>query len=122
MKAKKKAKTETVTTFQIRQGDVLVTDVIPPPAIDEAHAASRDDRGRVVLAAGEVTGHHHAIKERGVSLLRAEGVHDAVLTVGKEMAWLVHEEHGQIAIPTGRYTVRIQREWSDESSARPVQD
>jgi hypothetical protein len=114
----------------IRQGDVLV---MRHPGVVGCRGSKqlrdegwkdqpRDGQGRVVLAAGEVTGHHHAIHAPGVCFLRKEGVSDAVMTVGGGAnAELVHEEHSTIAIPSGRFVVRIQREWGGEV-ARRVED
>lgn len=108
---------QTKKKFMARQGDVLIEQLDSRP---EGHwkEVPRDDLGRVILAAGEATGHHHAIRAPGVCLLRAEGVSDAVMTVGRELAELVHEEHGTIPIPPGEHRVRIQREWGGELSRR----
>lgn len=100
-----------------RQGDVLV---IAGGRKTKAHKPVKDARG-AVLAEGEATGHHHRIKMPGVTLLRAEGISDAVLTVGRDIvALLEHEEHGTIEIGGGTHTVRIQREydWAEKSSRR----
>lgn len=102
--------------WMVRQGDVLV--MRANKSIKGMKQQKRDELNRVVLAAGEVTGHHHAIHDPGVCLLRAEGVSDAVLTVSSDLAELVHEEHGTIPIPRGRHIVRIQREWGGELSRR----
>lgn len=108
--------------FMVRQGDVLVMSAPARPKSGKPwQKETRDELGRVVLAAGEVTGHHHAIANPNVCLLRAEGaegVSDAVLTVSGDMAELVHEEHGSIPIPRGEHLVRIQREWGGELSRR----
>lgn len=53
-----------------RQGDVLVRPVSAIPA--DAKPIKRVG-GRVILAEGEVTGHHHAISEAGVGLLEHDG-------------------------------------------------
>jgi len=105
--------------LMFRQGDVLIMKIDRRP-----HGAwkeePRDEQDRVILAAGEVTGHHHAIRNPNVCLLRAEGVSDAVMTVARECL-LEHEEHAPIAIPPGEYVVRIQREW-DGALSRAVAD
>ena len=103
----------------IRQGDVLVMQATKK-AITRAHAEVRDARG-AVLAEGEATGHHHRVKLPGVTLLRAEGVSDAVLSVPRDVvALLEHEEHGTIEIGGGTHVVRRQREyaWAEKSSRR----
>ena len=99
-----------------RQGDVLI---VRDDAAKGTEEIARDERGRVVLAAGEVTGHHHAIRNPNVCHLRAEGVSAyTVLRVNDEGALLEHEEHATIALPPGNYRVSIQREWLGEESAR----
>jgi hypothetical protein len=47
-----------------RQGDVLIVPVAEeavPSHVERAPRESRDGRGRLVLALGEVTGHAHAV-------------------------------------------------------------
>ena len=110
-----------IVTNCARQGDVLVLrrDSIPAIATEKPH----DPRG-VVLAEGEVTGHHHRIKDPGVCALRAEGVHwDMLRVTDGIIGRLQHEEHAEIAIGAGAYEVRIQREydWASEAS-RAVAD
>jgi hypothetical protein len=107
--------------WQARQGDVLLIRAGADVATKK-HAPEPREAGRVVLAHGEVTGHAHAIAEPGACLLRAEGISDRVLTVGAELALLVHEEHGTIPVEAGSTClVRRQREWSDEQD-RQVAD
>ena len=94
---------------QFRQGDVLITRVRAIPA--RAKQVARD-KGRVVLAYGEVTGHAHAIVEpeallfddAGEFYLRADG---AVV--------LRHEEHAPINLDKGVYKVTRQREYTPEA-------
>lgn len=94
---------------QFRQGDVWVeTDSIP----DGAVAATRDDRGRIVLALGEQTGHAHAILEPEVEQFTVADQVDRWLRVRGGGATIVHEEHGPIALPPGEFRVQIQREYS----------
>ena len=96
---------------QLRQGDVLLV------AVDELPLEGRElprDRGRVVLALGEATGHAHAISSSGAALLEHEGGR-FVRVEGP--AVLDHEEHGAIAIPPGNYRVVIQREYAPETAS-----
>lgn len=105
--------------WQIRQGDVFVERTTKAAAKGDEVPRDGD---RVVLAYGEVTGHAHAIRAPGVCLLRAEGVHARVLTVASKCL-LQHEEHGEIEIPSGTFTIQIQREWDYLGEmARNVQD
>jgi len=104
-----------------RQGDVGIL-VADKPVDTTKHEKAKRERGGIVLAHGEVTGHRHQVRDRNVCLLRAEGIHDAVLTVGRELAELTHEEHGTIPIQRGDYVVRIKREfdWASESARQVV--
>lgn len=99
------------TKKMYRQGDVLIIRATKKGALTKEHQKVARDAGRVVLAYGEVTGHAHALHEPGVALLRREGISDRVLTVGRELAELVHEEHATIALPKGTYVIRQQREY-----------
>ena len=89
----------------VRQGDVLLVpvDVIPASAKPVAR-----DRGRVVLAYGEATGHAHAIVVLGGHPTPDDIQRYLRLTA---VATLQHEEHGPIAIAPGTYRVVIQREY-----------
>jgi hypothetical protein len=105
---------------QARQGDVFLMrcDRVPEGAKEKLR-----DKGRTVLAYGEVTGHAHAFKDPGVCSLRAEGVAWDILKVTAGIVGrLQHEEHGQIAVGPGVYEVRIQREydWASEASRAVV--
>jgi hypothetical protein len=124
--------------LMLRQGDVLLVRVNAAPS-GKMRPVARD-RGRVVLAYGETTGHAHAIHEPDVALeelLSAAAMGDAArellasvglkteirdeevvgfLTVGGSAAVLQHEEHGSIALDAGdRFVVLRQREYAPES-------
>ena len=107
--------------WQARQGDVFI-EAVPASAVTKAHKPVAKDRRGVVLAEGEVTGHHHRIQSPEVCLLQAEGIHERVMTVGAA-SMLVHEEHTAIEIPAGTFVVSIQQEydWFEEAS-RSVAD
>lgn len=101
---------------QYRQGDVFITrvadeipkDVKPMPR----------EKGRIILAHGEVTGHAHAIKQRGAKLVSGPAGRFLCVTSAVD---LTHEEHGTITLPPGNYRVGIQREYSPEA-IRDVKD
>lgn len=95
--------------YQIRQGDVLVESATIPEGVKPMER----DKGRIVLAYGEVTGHAHAILSNAVEMLRAENG-DRYLRV-TEIAQLVHEEHSTLEIPVGEYRVVQQREYTPEA-------
>lgn len=108
-----------------RQGDVAIVKCGHEPRGKKVPR----EAGRIVLAHGEVTGHAHAIESRYASLYlddsnRLSGpdamtmlsrlggglIPDRVLKATRTVA-LGHEEHGEIKLPAGGYTVRIQREY-----------
>jgi hypothetical protein len=99
-----------------RQGDVLImqADKVKPGA------EVPRDKGRVVLAYGEVTGHAHAIKTPAAKLyeLATPAADAAALALGERILRsrtgmrLQHEEHDEIKLPAGSFLVRHQREYS----------
>lgn len=99
-----------------RQGDLLLIE----RAFDVAPDARRVPRenGLVVLAHGEVTGHHHAIAEPGVELFApgdASAMADRFLRTGAAGGLLTHQEHATITLaPNTTYIVRRQREYRPE--------
>lgn len=102
-----------------RQGDVLIERIAALPA--KLTAIPRE-KGRVVLAHGEATGHAHAIADKHCSLFASKaeaGV--AFLEVRKAVAALAHDEHSTIELPPGNYRVLRQREYSPQA-IRTVQD
>ena len=102
-----------------RQGDVLLIP-IERAAPTFVQPVPRD-KGRIVLAYGEVTGHAHAISapncdlvEESIPLGRLSPNPRRWLTVVKQDVLLEHEEHGPIVLPPGTYIVKRQREYSPE--------
>lgn len=103
---------------QVRQGDVLITPVSSQPK--NLKAVARENK-KVILAHGEVTGHHHALLEPEVELWRGETDAERFLSVPKGGADLTHQEHATIPVrgtSTGLRQVVRQREYSDELSRR----
>ncbi len=100
--------------FNARQGDVLITRITEiPKGLREVER----DRGRVVLAYGEVTGHAHAIVDDPVTMFAPADVDemtDRFLRVEQEVA-VEHEEHDTIKLEPGDYLVRRQREYAPEA-------
>lgn len=93
-----------------RQGDIAL---IPVDSIPGGLEKAKRDRGRIVLAYGEVTGHAHAIASRGAELLGTDELQDRFLRVLAEGGVaLRHEEHATITLPKGDYIVRRQREYT----------
>ena len=95
-----------------RQGDVLIVRTDEKPDGEKV----KRDKGRVVLAYGEVTGHAHAIKNKGAVLWKTPSGME-ILAVDSESE-LVHEEHDTIKIPPGCYEIRHQREYKPEGIRR----
>ena len=78
--------------IQKRQGDVFMQQVAAVPA----DAAAMPRNGRILLAAGKATGHHHETSTPGVEALDLGGV--LYLRVGEVPAEVFHPEHN----PPGR--------------------
>ena len=74
-------------------------------------------KGPIILALGEVTGHHHAILDREhVRTFNFNG--DQFLDVKGLSALLTHQEHASIEIPKGRYRKIQQRQYTPEGIRR----
>ena len=109
--------------MQFRQGDVFLELI---KEVNEVELGDRVplDKGRVVLAHGEVTGHAHAIQDKGAILFFGKDKaanQDRFLRVLRPVS-LLHEEHAKIALEPGLYRVRRQREWTDQDEPRAVAD
>lgn len=100
------------TPMICRQGDVLIMRVTNLPG--DAIAQKRDESERIILAHGELTGHAHAIHDRGARLLET-AARAVFLEITDETASLVHEEHSTVSIPPGIYRVLKQTEYSPEA-------
>lgn len=100
-------------TTQFRQGDVFIERVKALP-VDLAQRAR--DKGRIVLAYGEVTGHAHALDATLAELFEdKDGT--LYLKLG-ELGHVRHEEHSTITLEPGLYRVTHQREYSPEAIRR----
>lgn len=96
-----------------RQGDVLL---VPVAAMPEGRRIASEG-GRLVLARGEATGHHHSVAEdHGELVDAAEGVFLRIMTA----APLEHQEHGAITLEPGVYRVLRQREYAPGAVDRMV--
>lgn len=104
---------------QIRQGDVFL---IPTSARPSRKAKAVTDKGRVILAHGEVTGHAHEVVSPGLDNVdpvppmqlfeEPDGRRLLVVTRDSELR---HEEHAAIALAPGGYEVIQQREYAPEA-------
>lgn len=91
-----------------RQGDVLIQRVA---SIPNGLAKQKPEQGRIILAHGEATGHHHSLEADAADWWKDEKSGDQFLNVAK-VASVVHQEHGPIALKPGKYLVRRQKEYS----------
>lgn len=107
----------------IRQGDVALVQVASLP---KGCTAIQLDKGRIVLAYGEVTGHAHAIADHGTDEKSAAEIADAAIARARlwlapsgerflevrETVHITHEEHTQHSIPPGVYQIPQQVEYT----------
>ena len=98
---------------QYRQGDVLIRRVARELPGDPKPRAIPREKGRIVLAHGEATGHAHAIKAPKASLFEVAG--KIYLSVDGDTVALEHEEHATVEIPEGLYEITRQREYSPQA-------
>lgn len=90
-----------------RQGDVLL---IPIEKADLKKAKKvKDEAGKLILARGEATGHHHSVSASHAKMYEA-GI-GTVLVLAKA-AQLLHQEHAAIDLPAATYLVVRQREYT----------
>ncbi len=100
----------------LRQGDVLLVKSAIP---EKAEMVKRERGVPIVLAFGETTGHSHKIAEPGVQVFEHEGTR--WIRVPKKGAELRHEEHAEVALEVGDYSIVIQKEYSP-AELRNVRD
>lgn len=96
-------------TKHYRQGDVLLI-VIAKQTIVKPR---QPENGRLILARGEATGHHHSV-DAGMAMLGETATGLTVLEV-HEATPFIHQEHGPIPLREGSHEVRRQREYSPEA-------
>lgn len=108
-----------------RQGDVPL---VPFAGNLDHFQPVPPEQGKLVLALGEATGHHHRIEGCGFSfdapdahrLWRDPMTGAQVLEVGGGGASLLHEEHEAIALAPGRYLQLVQVEDDGEMISRVI--
>lgn len=93
----------------VRQGDVFI---LPVSDIPQSAKAVAPENGRLIVARGEATGHHHSFPwARGATLFRDDGAGSGTaqyVRVETPIA-LEHQEHSALQLPSGNYKVVIQR-------------
>jgi hypothetical protein len=92
---------------QFRQGDVLIERVAAVPA------GSKKQKGRVILAHGEATGHAHEVDQAVAEAWKGDNG-DLTVKVKKKSA-VTHQEHAPIPVRRGAYRITRQREYSPEA-------
>lgn len=106
------------------QGDILIVaqGIIPRVDVDIAKLQPAEaENGRLILARGEATGHHHSLPHtRGAVLFRDMSNVPAAFAV-ETTAPLEHQEHGTINFGPGKYNVIRQRTYH-AGMARRVED
>lgn len=102
----------------IRQGDVAIRRTKKKPS---AAAKVVLDRGRTILAYGEVTGHAHEVITEAPATDRVpaqqlfeEPDGTRLLVVKGPATFVKHEEHSKLHIPEGTYEVIQQREYTPQ--------
>jgi hypothetical protein len=94
------------------QGDVMIR---PVQALPDGALAVKN-KGRIVLAHGEATGHAHAVSVREAREFTMADSGAAVrrfLSVAS-VATVKHEEHAPVKLPAGVYEIVQQREYSPQ--------
>lgn len=117
-----------IETTHYRQGDVLIERISSVPAKAEPQKKSR----KIILAHGEVTGHHHCLEIADPADWWKQGeistANSKPTTLAGELyvslphgGVVTHQEHSKVELPAGNYRVTRQREYSPEA-IRNVQD
>lgn len=116
----------------IRQGDV---NLYQAKGIDVSGLKKAKSKvpGRVVLAYGEVTGHHHSIDAKTCEYFEANDLLQGLfrqqvniaddakcegLLVVSEPTVLTHQDHGHIELDEGQYFITLHREYTPAAIVR----
>lgn len=112
-----------------RQGDILL---VPVQKIPEGLREVPREKGRIVLAEGEETGHLHMIEAPEATFLAEDlkSIEGRFLVIEAEAITaeaavgvaLTHPEHDTIIVEPGNYEVRRQREYSQAGGIQVVAD
>lgn len=116
---RKATQVRTQNDAQVRQGDVFLRRINTLPAGVKPIAR---DKGQVILAYGEVTGHSHRVIDPQGTARLYEGEGGVRYMTIDELIEVVHEEHGTVTVEPGTYELPAQVEWTDEREPRQVAD
>ena len=105
-----------------RQGDVLIERIVNIPT----HAEKQTKSTRIILAHGEVTGHHHALEAADLAdwwktgEISTDNQKPTKLAGELFIALLAggvvtHPEHAEVKLPPGYYRIIRQREYTPEA-------
>lgn len=119
---------KTKESSHYRQGDVLIERVTRIPAA----AVKQEKSARIILAHGEVTGHHHSLQtpdaadwwklgEISNANLKPDTLLGEIFVTLPVGGVVTHQEHSEIQLPAGNYRVTRQREYSP-AAVRNVAD
>lgn len=113
----------TLETGMIRQGDILLVPIHAFPFEGDLrnHQVSRNRDKEIIVAEGEVTGHHHKIATDRVQRYR-QGGQFFLKVANKDGAELEHDEHDTLTIPPGKYRIEHQREYKPQAAPVRVYD
>lgn len=100
---------------QIRQGDVYMERVSSIPTTAKQITPIG---GRIILAEGEATGHHHSVDADAADWWKTDT--EQFLQV-YETAEVVHQEHAPLILKKGIYHITRQREYTP-AATRNVMD
>ena len=104
-------------TGVIRQGDVLLVPTMRRKLPQGKACEVRD--GRLILAYGEATGHHHSVSVMDAEMVEAAaGVFLRIMRATP----LEHQEHMAHVLEPGVYEVRRQVEYAPKALPRRVAD
>ena len=93
-----------------RQGDILIEEIA---ALPKGLTKQKPENGRIILARGEVTGHHHSLTADAADWWKNDSG-DQYLTV-TEPSPVEHQEHGVIPLEQKHYRIIRQREYAPEA-------
>jgi hypothetical protein len=111
-----------------RQGDILL---VPVEKMPDGLTEVPREKGKIILAEGEITNHLHAIEAPEATFLAEdlESIEGRFLVVEAEAATagaagvaLEHPEHDTIVLEPGVYEVRRQREYTEAGGISVVAD